>query len=155
MAGGAFVHVPAGVALEQPSCSPRAGRRGQRADWRALVVLEDGAQAEVWEQYASAAPGLLNTVVELVVGENANLRFVCGAGPLAREAGSSAPSAPRSRTTARSTGSRSASAAARGKVFEETKLAGRGADGKVTGAYALDGRQHLDFDTTQEHAAPH
>src|SRR5690242_154971 len=36
----------------------------------------------------------------------------------------------------------------------ETKLAGPGADGKVTGAYASHGRQHVDFDTMQEHAAP-
>ena len=37
----------------------------------------------------------------------------------------------------------------------ETKLAGQGSSAKVTGAYAGDGRQHLDYDTTQEHAAPH
>ena len=43
---------------------------------------------------------------------------------------------------------------ANGKVFLETKLAGRGARGTVTGAYATRGRQHLDFDTLQEHAAP-
>ena len=42
---------------------------------------------------------------------------------------------------------------ARGKVRMETKLAGRGSSAKVTGAYAGDGRQHLDYDTTQEHAA--
>ena len=35
----------------------------------------------------------------------------------------------------------------------ETKLAGRGASAKVTGAYVGNGRQHLDYDTTQEHAA--
>ena len=35
----------------------------------------------------------------------------------------------------------------------ETKLAGRGASAKVTGAYIGNGRQHLDYDTTQEHAA--
>ncbi len=35
----------------------------------------------------------------------------------------------------------------------ETKLAGRGAGAKVTGAYVGNGRQHLDYDTTQEHAA--
>ncbi len=35
----------------------------------------------------------------------------------------------------------------------ETKLAGRGSSAKVTGAYAGDGTQHLDYDTTQEHAA--
>jgi Fe-S cluster assembly protein SufD len=37
----------------------------------------------------------------------------------------------------------------------ETKLDGRGSSARVTGAYAGAGRQHLDFDTTQEHAAPH
>ena len=41
---------------------------------------------------------------------------------------------------------------ARGKVRMETKLAGRGSSAKVTGAYAGDGDQHLDYDTTQEHA---
>jgi Fe-S cluster assembly protein SufD len=36
----------------------------------------------------------------------------------------------------------------------ETDLQGRGADGRVTGAYVGHGRQHIDYDTTQEHAAP-
>ena len=35
----------------------------------------------------------------------------------------------------------------------ETKLAGRGSHAKVTGAYATGSRQHVDFDTLQEHAA--
>ncbi len=43
--------------------------------------------------------------------------------------------------------------AANGKVRMETKLAGRGASAKVTGAMIGNGRQHLDYDTTQEHAA--
>jgi Fe-S cluster assembly protein SufD len=42
-----------------------------------------------------------------------------------------------------------------GKLRMETDLRGRGADGRVTGAYVGHGRQHLDYDTTQEHAAPH
>ena len=42
---------------------------------------------------------------------------------------------------------------AHGKVRMETKLAGRGSNAKVTGAYAGEGAQHLDYDTTQEHAA--
>jgi Fe-S cluster assembly protein SufD len=45
--------------------------------------------------------------------------------------------------------------AANGKIFQNTLLEGEGAEGKVTGAYALHGRQHLDYDTTQEHAAAH
>jgi Fe-S cluster assembly protein SufD len=43
---------------------------------------------------------------------------------------------------------------ARGKVRMETKLDGRGSNARVTGAYVGAGRQHLDYDTTQEHAAP-
>ena len=36
----------------------------------------------------------------------------------------------------------------------ETRLGGRGASAKVTGVYAGGGTQHLDYDTTQEHAEP-
>jgi Fe-S cluster assembly protein SufD len=36
----------------------------------------------------------------------------------------------------------------------ETRLGGPGSEASVTGAYASRGRQHIDFDTTQEHAAP-
>jgi len=36
----------------------------------------------------------------------------------------------------------------------ESYLADRGASVKVTGAYYLSGREHVDYDTTQEHAAP-
>ena len=41
-----------------------------------------------------------------------------------------------------------------GHVRMETRLGGQGANARVTGAYATHGRQHIDFDTTQEHAAP-
>ena len=36
----------------------------------------------------------------------------------------------------------------------ETKLAGPGSEARVTGGYAGGAGQHLDYDTTQEHAAP-
>ena len=42
----------------------------------------------------------------------------------------------------------------RGKVRMETKLAGPGSEARVTGGYAGGPGQHLDYDTTQEHAAP-
>jgi Fe-S cluster assembly scaffold protein SufB len=66
---GVLVHVPAGTRLEQPL---RA-----ELNWRALIVLEEGAEAEVWERYASDGDALFNGVVELVVGDGANLRYVC------------------------------------------------------------------------------
>jgi Fe-S cluster assembly protein SufD len=42
---------------------------------------------------------------------------------------------------------------ANGRVRTETLLAGEGAQAKVTGAYAPHARQHIDYDTTQEHGA--
>jgi Fe-S cluster assembly protein SufD len=156
-AGGALVHVAAGVSLDRPILLTAVQDAERSAlDWRSLIVVEDGARAEVWEQYLSSDPErdtLLNTVVELVVGENAQLRFVCGQALNERSwiFGTQRAEVGRDGAldwVAFGFGS------ARGKVRMETKLAGPGADGKVTGAYASHGRQHVDFDTTQEHAAP-
>jgi Fe-S cluster assembly protein SufD len=78
--GGAFVYVPRGVRVEAPivltAISDAAGVALHR---RVLVVLEEGAEAEVWEQHLSGSPDaetLLNSVVELRVGQNARLRYV-------------------------------------------------------------------------------
>ena len=43
---------------------------------------------------------------------------------------------------------------AKGKVRIQNDLAGPGATSRVTGAYFVDGTQHLDYDTFQEHMAP-
>ena len=156
--GGAFVHVAAGTVLDRPILITAVqGAERSALDWRTLIVVEDGAQAEVWEQYLSAnaeQDSVFNTVVELVVGENARLRFVCGQALSERSwiFGTQRAEVARDGAldwVALGFGS------ARGKVRMETKLAGPGADGRVTGAYASHGRQHVDFDTTQEHAAPH
>ena len=79
------MYVPRGVALTEPiSLRTRPGRaRGTLLNQRTLVVLEEGAQAEVWEQYLSASAeldGVFNAVTELVVGDGARLRYVCGQG---------------------------------------------------------------------------
>ncbi len=153
--GGAFVYVPAGVKVEAPIVLSAIQATADTAlNWRVLVVLEEGAEAEVWEQYASTEAGLFTTVVELVVGENANLRFVSGQ---ALDEGSWIFGTQRAKVDRH--GKLDwvvlGFGAANGKVFQNTILEGEGAEGKVTGAYALTGRQHLDFDTTQEHAAAH
>jgi Fe-S cluster assembly protein SufD len=151
--GGAFVYVPRGVKVEATIVLTAIQAQAKAAlNWRVLVVLEEGAEAEVWEQYASTDAGLFTTVVELVVGQNAKLRFVSAQG---LDAGSWIFGTQRARVA------RDAKldwvvlgfGAANGKIFQNTILDGEGAEGKVTGAYALTGRQHLDFDTTQEHAA--
>jgi Fe-S cluster assembly protein SufD len=154
---GAFVYVPRGVRVEAPvllnAVTSAAGTALQR---RVLIVLDEGAEAEVWEQYLSAdaeSETLFNTVVELVVGQNAKLRYVCGQDLNEKSWIFGAQRAEVQRDgkldwVAVGFGS------ARGRVRMETKLAGEGAEAKVTGAYAPHARQHVDFDTTQEHAAP-
>jgi Fe-S cluster assembly protein SufD len=155
--GGAFVWVPRGVRVDSPilltAVSAAAGTALQR---RVLIVLDEGAEAEVWEQYLSGSSDgetLLNTVVELVVGQNAKLRYVCG-----QDLNEKSWIFGAQRAEVARDGSLDwvvvGFGGANGRVRTETLLAGDGAQGKVTGAYAPHGRQHVDFDTTQEHGAP-
>jgi Fe-S cluster assembly protein SufD len=154
--GGAFVYVPRGVRVEAPvlltAISDAAGAGVHR---RTLIVLEEGAEAEVWEQYLSGSPdaeALLNTVVEIVVGQNARLRFVSAQDMNEKSwiFGSMRAEVDRDGVLGWVV---VGFGAGRGKVRTETLLAGEGAEAKVTGAYAPHGRQHVDFDTTQEHGA--
>jgi Fe-S cluster assembly protein SufD len=152
-AGGAFVYVPRGVKVEAPIVlSAIQAQAGSALNWRVLIVLEEGAEAEVWEQYASTEPGLFTTVVELVVGQNAKLRFVSGQG-LDEKSWIFGTQRAKVARDGKLDWVVLGFGAGNGKVFQNTILEGEGAEGKVTGAYALSGRQHLDFDTTQEHAA--
>lgn len=154
--GGAFVFVPRGIQVEVPIVLTAVNAAANTTlHRRVLIVVEEGAEVEVWEQYLSAdgeSETMLNTVVELVVGQNARLRYVCAQdlnerawifgsqrAEVARDGGLD--------WIALGFGS------AHGRVRMETMLAGEGAEAKVTGAYAPHARQHIDFDTTQEHAA--
>jgi Fe-S cluster assembly protein SufD len=151
---GALVHVPAGERLAEPVVV-RAGV-GRALEWRTLIVLEPGAEAEVWEEWVSAdgeGESLLNAVTEIVVGEGATLHYV-GAQALSESTwifGNQRALVARDATL---DWSALAFGSMRGKVWMETKLAGQGSTARVTGAYVPRGRQHLDFDTLQEHAAP-
>jgi Fe-S cluster assembly protein SufD len=155
--GGSFVYVPRGVVVESPiSLTAVQARTGTLVNQRTLIVLEEGAQAEVWEQYLSASEeidGVFNAVTELIVADNAHLRYVCGQSLSERTWMFGAQRAEVGRDASLdwvALGFGSAS----GRVRMETRLGGEGADARVTGAYATHRRQHIDFDTTQEHAAP-
>jgi Fe-S cluster assembly protein SufD len=154
---GAFVYVPRNMHVEAPiALTTVLEQAGTSLHWRLLVVLEEGAEASVWHESISSdddAEGLVNGVVELVVGANARLRFVDhqALGEKTWVFGAQRATVDRDGwldwiTLGFGSGN--------GKVFQETQLAGPGAHGGVTGAYASRGRQHLDFDTLQEHAAP-
>jgi Fe-S cluster assembly protein SufD len=151
------VTVGRNVVLERPiSLTAVQPESGTLVNQKTRIVLEEGAQAEVWEQFLSAADdldGIFNITTELVVGDAAHLRYVCGQGLSQRSWVFGAQRGMVGRDASLDWvvlgfGSRS------GHVLMETRLAGEGADARVTGAYASHGRQHIDFDTTQEHAAP-
>jgi Fe-S cluster assembly protein SufD len=154
--GGALVYVPRGRRVEKPivltAISDAAGVALHR---RVLVVLEEGAEAEVWEQHLSGGDGetLLNSVVELRVGQNARLRFVGG-----QDMNEKSWVFGSQRAEVARDGSLDwvvvGFGSGNGKVRTETLLAGEGSHAKVTGAYAPHSRQHIDFHTTQEHGAP-
>lgn len=153
---GVFVYVPRGVHIDAPILVTNVhAEAGSALYTRTLVVLEDGAEAEIWDQTVSAddeAEGLVNGVVELVVGQNARLRYVSAQELNERTWVFGAQRAIVARDghvdwVTLGFGSKN------GKVFLETKLDGPGAHATVTGAYASRGRQHLDVDTLQEHAA--
>jgi len=154
---GAFVYVPPGVTVAEPiSLATIQPTDGTLCNQRTLVVLEEGAHAEVWEQFLSGAErldGVFNAVTELIVGDGASLRYVCGQALSEQSWMFGAQRAQVGRDAsldwvALGFGSRN------GRVRMETRLTGQGAGARVTGAYATAGRQHIDFDTTQEHAAP-
>jgi Fe-S cluster assembly protein SufD len=151
---GTFVYVPRNTTIDAPIVISTAHEQsGSALHWRLLVVVEEGSQASVWHESVSGADGLVNGVVELVVGANAQLRFVD-----LQDLEESTWVFGTQRATVGRDGSLDwitlGFGSANGKVFQETQLAGPGAHGTVTGAYATRGRQHVDFDTLQEHAAP-
>ena len=148
---GSEIRVGRGVVLAEPIPLTTLVPAGALANQSLTIVLEEGAQASVWEQWVG--DGVLNARTELVVGDGANLRYVCGQN-LSEKSwifGAQRGTVGRDATldwVALGFGSQS------GHMLMETRLAGQGSHARVTGAYATHGRQHIDFDTTQEHAAP-
>jgi Fe-S cluster assembly protein SufD len=154
---GVLVHVPRGVRVTEPiRIEVPVDRDGVAVSWRTLIVLEEGAEAEVWEHWSSPndeVDGLLNSVVELSVGQAATLRYV-NTQDISESSWIFATQRAQVERDARLDWAALGFGSARGKVRMETKLAGPGSEARVTGGYAGGPGQHLDFDTIQEHAAP-
>jgi Fe-S cluster assembly protein SufD len=154
---GVLVYVPAGVRVTEPiRVEIPLDENGVAVAWRTLIVLEEGAEAEVWEHCSSAGDeteALLNSVVELHVGQAATLRYV-STQDISESAWIFASQRAKVERDGRLDWTALGFGSARGKVRMETNLAGPGAEARVTGGYAGSAGQHLDYDTTQEHAAP-
>jgi Fe-S cluster assembly protein SufD len=154
---GVLVHVPRGVKLSEPiRVEVPVAESGTAVNWRTLIVLEEGAEAEVWEHWSSPddeVEALLNSVVELSVGQAATLRYV-NTQDISERSWIFATQRAQVERDGRLDWAALGFGSARGKVRMETKLAGPGSEARVTGGYAGGPGQHLDYDTTQEHAAP-
>jgi Fe-S cluster assembly protein SufD len=154
---GVLVHIPAGTKLSEPIRVELAlDEDGAAVYWRTLIVLEEGAEAEIWEHASSAGDetdAMLNSVVELHVGQGAALRYV-NTQDISERAWIFSSQRAQVERDGRLDWTALGFGSGRGKVRMETNLAGPGSEARVTGGYAGAPGQHLDYDTTQEHAAP-
>ncbi len=155
---GAYVHVAAGVDLDEPLqllFVSAPGARPTVAHPRVLIVVEQGARASVIESYAALQGGTYwtNAVTEVVVGDGAHLELVRPQ----REA----PGAFHVATTHTVQGRDSVlrfhpvvfgAALARHDIV--SVLDGPGAELVLNGLYLLGGTQHADHHTVIDHAKP-
>jgi Fe-S cluster assembly protein SufD len=153
---GLLVEVPRGVELEQP-LYVRIASGGGALFWRLLVVAGEGARFSLIEEYVSTSPDVeayTNAAVELYAEQASRLEYV-SIQNLSRETWHFASHHARVGRDAELDWVAGGFGSKKGKTRIQNDLAGQGATSRVTGAYFADGAQHLDYDTFQEHIAPH
>jgi len=158
LAGGAFVHVPAGVAVPRPI---RVLVSRQRPDGgtfpHVVVALEKGSSATVIEEYVSPGePGVgVNVgVSEITVGEEARLDLAT----LQRWGSAVYHFGVERVRIARDAKFHWTFAGLGGKLTKldmEMHLDGEGSEGKFSGCYFGNETQHFDFHTFQNHVVGH
>jgi Fe-S cluster assembly protein SufD len=155
---GIFLYVPKGIKVEQPlhSILWAAGAKTAYIS-HIIVVLEDGAEATFIHEAASPEeanqPAMHAGVVEIHVGENANLHFV-----ELQSFGKNVWNFSNERARVERNGNIDWIFGAIGshvtKNFTDLDLVDEGSVGKMSGFYFTNGSQHLDHDTQQNHLAP-
>lgn len=153
--GGMLLYVPRGVRIEKPLHMFSALAAGGVDLGRALVVLEEGAEATLLAETAGDdQPNLHCGSIEVIVGAGAKLRYVnlqnWGAGTwhFAHQRGLVGRDGALQWTIG-ALGSRLA------KVNQHVALVGEGADVQVNGVMFTEGKQHLSYHTLQHHQAAH
>jgi Fe-S cluster assembly protein SufD len=156
VAGGAFVYVPAGVVVEDPILVLHWCQGDGRASFpHTLVALGENAEATVLDRFGSPnTDHLVDAVTELVVEDNAHLRYlsVQEHGPRTWHLGLQRALLGRDasvRTSAVSLGGDYA------RLRSEARLDGQGGESDQLAVYFGDGAQMLDFRTLQDHNAPY
>jgi len=156
---GVLVYVPRGVQVEKPLHSVlwAPGVDLAYID-HILVWVDQGASLTYVHESAShteaTGQAMHAGLVEVVVGDGANLRFV-----ELQSWGEHVWNFSHERASVGRDANLDWIFGAIGshltKNFSELNLAGQGASGRMSGFYFTDGVQHLDHDTQQNHLAPH
>jgi Fe-S cluster assembly protein SufD len=155
---GVLLYVPRGVKVDQPLHSIFWGPGIDLALFsHILVYIDDGASATYIHENAShteaEGQAMHAGLVEIYVGEEANLRFV-----ELQSWGEHVWNFSHERGVVSRNGNLDWIFGAVGshltKNFSDLNLVGQGASGRMSGFYFTDGIQHLDHDTQQNHLAP-
>ena len=159
--GGVFVYVPRNVAAEVPVwamyAAPAAGAGLPTVLPRTLVVVEEGGSLVFTDEYAngpSTGPRLSSAVSEVILGDGASIQYlVLQQWPedmthvathrlhLGRDA--------RAELVVAATGG------AVSKVYMEVAMMGDNGSARISGLVIGDGKQHFDYQSLQDHFAPH
>jgi Fe-S cluster assembly protein SufD len=155
LAGGAYINVPSGVVVEDPILVLHWCEGDQRASFPHTVVrLGEHAEATVLDRFGSPETDhLVDAVTELLVAENAHLRYLS-----VQQHGSRTWHLGLQRAVlARGAVVRTSAVALGGdyaRLRSESLLQGEEAESDQLAVYFGDGTQMLDFRTLQDHDAP-
>jgi Fe-S cluster assembly protein SufD len=155
LAGGALVQVPAGVVIEDPILVLHWCEGDGRASFPHTVVsLGEHAEATVLDRFGSPeSDHLVDAVTELLVGDNAHLRYLS-----IQEHGSRTWHLGLQRALVGRDATLKSSAVVLGgdyaRLRSESVLQGEGGESDQLAVYFADGSQMLDFRTLQDHDAP-
>lgn len=155
---GVLLYVPKGVHVEQPLHSLMWAPGAGRANFSHILVwVEDQASVTYVHESASPSdddPAFHAGIVELHVGKSANLRFV-EMQSWGRQVWNFVHKRARVERDARIDWTLGAVGSRLTKDFSEIDLVGEGSEGRMSAFYFTDGTQHFDYDTQQNHLAPH
>lgn len=155
---GVLVYIPRGVIVNEPLHSLIwGGGIGMANLSHVLVWLEQGASLTYVHEFASKTEGsgqtLHSGIVEIYVGEGANLKFI-----EMQSWGKHVMNFSRERVNLNKDANLDWVIGSMGshltKSFFDINLVGRGAKANISGFYFPDGVQHLDLDTQQNHLEP-
>ncbi len=157
MRGGVVLYVPKDVKLDAPLRSATWLSASQRFGFsHTLVVLEAGAKATLIEEFASAGgdgPALYNGVVEIILGEGAQLDYV-SVQDFARNVYNFSTERAKVGANAELHWVIGGVGGKFNKNLIEADLDGEGGKALLSGVYFADSKQQFHYDTQQNHRAP-